>query len=121
MHRTVLPSPSDRSPKFTIETQKDYSEKAKDNTSAAAVKAASATGEQESKVDDAESASTVKETFRDPLRWFGILVPPALRATQENFSHAALDSIPALASVNEEMRTVEDEIKTKRQEVAKLQ
>ena len=51
---------------------------------------------------------------RDPLNWFGILVPPALRASQSNFQSAVIDMIPALASTTNEMKEVEIEVRRAR-------
>ncbi len=51
---------------------------------------------------------------RDPLNWFGILVPPALRASQSSFKSAVIDIIPALASTTNEMKEVEIEVRRAR-------
>lgn len=51
---------------------------------------------------------------RDPLNWFGILVPPALRASQNSFKRAVIDIIPALASTTNEMKEVEIEVRRAR-------
>ena len=51
---------------------------------------------------------------RDPLNWFGILVPPALRASRSNFQSAVIDIIPALASTTNEMKEVEIEVRRAR-------
>lgn len=46
----------------------------------------------------------------DPLRWFGILVPPALRTAQTSFIAAVEGPIPRLASLARDLRTQEIEI-----------
>lgn len=56
---------------------------------------------------------------RDPLKWFGILVPPALRASQRSFKLAAMDTIPALASITNEMKEVEIEVRRARKKLRK--
>lgn len=56
---------------------------------------------------------------RDPLNWFGILVPPALRASQSSFKSAVIDTIPALASTENEMRKVEIEVRRVRKRLKK--
>ncbi|KAL1959585.1 hypothetical protein VTO42DRAFT_1620 [Malbranchea cinnamomea] len=54
----------------------------------------------------------------NPLRWFGILVPPSLRAAQRFFTSAVEGPVPALVSVIAEMREVEDQIKDLRDRLA---
>ena len=56
---------------------------------------------------------------RDPLNWFGILVPPALRASQSSFKSAIIDIIPALASTTKEMKEVEIEVRRARKRLKK--
>lgn len=56
---------------------------------------------------------------RDPLNWFGILVPPALRASQSSFRSAVIDMIPALASTTNEMKEVEIEVRRVRKRLKK--
>ena len=65
---------------------------------------------------DTETGSKIT---RDPLNWFGILVPPALRTSQSNFKDAVTGLIPRLASVSKEMREVEIEIKRARKRIRK--
>ena len=55
----------------------------------------------------------------DPLKWFGILVPPALRASQSNFKAAVMDCIPKLATISNEMKEVEIEIRRTRKRLKK--
>ncbi|KAF9888396.1 hypothetical protein FE257_008674 [Aspergillus nanangensis] len=54
--------------------------------------------------------SKQKPRSSDPLRWYGILVPPSLRNAQKSFTNAVEDYLPALSSVVVEMQTVEKEI-----------
>ncbi len=56
---------------------------------------------------------------RDPVNWFGILVPPALRTSQSSFKDAVVNLIPALASISMEMREVEIEVRRTRKRVRK--
>lgn len=55
----------------------------------------------------------------DSLRWFGILVPPALRACQSSFRHAVTETVPALAEVADEMKSLEIEIRRTRKKIRK--
>ena len=74
-------------------------------------------------IDGTEPTSEATETgskmTRDPLRWFGVLVPPALRTSQRNFRDAVADRIPALASISKEMREVEIEVRRARKRISK--
>ena len=56
---------------------------------------------------------------RDPLNWFGILVPPALRASQSSFKSAVIDIIPALASTTNEMKKLEIRVRQTRKKLKK--
>jgi hypothetical protein len=53
----------------------------------------------------------------DPLRWFGILVPPALRSAQSSFISTVEGSVPHLASVAKELRIQEIEIGRVRKQI----
>jgi len=56
----------------------------------------------------------------DPLRWFGILVPPALRSAQSSFIAAVEGPVPHLVSVARELRSQEIEIGRIRKQIKKL-
>jgi len=45
----------------------------------------------------------------DPIKWFGMFVPQALRVAQSRF-RSVISGIPTLASIVEEMRQVEAEV-----------
>jgi coiled-coil domain-containing protein 115 len=49
-------------------------------------------------------------TTKDPLRWYGILVPPALRTAKSTFLQAVSSDIPSLINVMNSMRALEDQI-----------
>lgn len=66
-----------------------------------------------------KGTETGSSMTRDPLNWFGILVPSTLRASQRNFKDAVADGIPALASVAKEMRAVEIEVRRARKRIKK--
>ncbi|KAL3436771.1 hypothetical protein BDV09DRAFT_164393 [Aspergillus tetrazonus] len=46
----------------------------------------------------------------DPIKWFGILVPPSLRNAQKSFTEAVEGSLPELAGIVVEMQAAEKEI-----------
>ncbi|KIV78908.1 hypothetical protein PV11_06510 [Exophiala sideris] len=54
--------------------------------------------------------STPPASPKDPLRWYGILIPPPLRECQTHFQHAVSSSIPDLLSTTSEMRKLEEQI-----------
>ena len=56
---------------------------------------------------------------RDPLHWFGVFVPPALRASQNSFKTAAIENIPSLVNSMKEMRLLEIEIRRARKKLSK--
>lgn len=66
-----------------------------------------------------EEKETGSNMTHDPLNWFGILVPPALRITQRHFKDAAANFIPALASLSKEMKEVEIEVRRVRKKIQK--
>ncbi len=56
----------------------------------------------------------------EPLKWFGILSPPALRSSQTNFKVAVRDCVPRLASTMNEMNVVEIEVRRARKKLGKV-
>ncbi|CAK1359251.1 hypothetical protein CB0940_05489 [Cercospora beticola] len=60
---------------------------------------------------------------RDPIRWFGILVPPTLRQAQASFNSALLDSQSLSKALNgsRRMREVEAEIRKLRKIIKKAE
>ncbi|RYP92131.1 hypothetical protein DL770_001712 [Monosporascus sp. CRB-9-2] len=58
---------------------------------------------------------------RDPLRWFGLLTPMALRQAQAQSIRAVEQVIPRLVSVNAEMARVEIEVRRARKKRAKAE
>lgn len=76
----------------------------------------SAAGTSEAPLEEKDKALGLP---RDPSAWFGILVPPALRASQSSFKSAVIDIIPALASTTNEMKEVEIEVRRARKRLRK--
>ncbi|KAL3953525.1 hypothetical protein PCL_04288 [Purpureocillium lilacinum] len=72
-------------------------------------------GDEEEKEKESEAPPRVK----DPLRWFGILTPQALRSAQARSVEAVERVIPRLASVDAEMAAVEIEVRRARKKRAK--
>lgn len=57
----------------------------------------------------------------DPLRWFGLLTPAALRQTQACAVHVVADIVPRLVSVDAAMRDVEIAVRRARKRRAKAE
>ncbi|KAL8969190.1 MAG: hypothetical protein Q9183_002114 [Haloplaca sp. 2 TL-2023] len=55
----------------------------------------------------------------DPLKWFGILVAPALRSSQASFKAAITERVPRLVNVSNEMKGLEIEIRRARKKIKK--
>ncbi|CAN9171827.1 unnamed protein product [Alternaria alternata] len=72
---------------------------------------------QNSEKANEETNSTEKPT--DPLRWFGILVPPALRTARSTFIGAVEGPIPQLVTILRDLRTQEIEIGRIRKQIKK--
>jgi hypothetical protein len=68
--------------------------------------------------NNASSKATTKSIT--PLRWFGILVPPALKAAQATFTSAIERPVPQLASLVKDLRIQEIDIARLRKQIKKL-
>ncbi|KOS18829.1 Coiled-coil domain-containing protein 115 [Escovopsis weberi] len=55
----------------------------------------------------------------DPLRWFGLLAPPALRSAQARAARAVGEVVPLLLSVSAEMEGLEIQVRRARKRRAK--
>jgi hypothetical protein len=104
--QTTYPSSTTPKPEEEDKEDADSTSNADDTT---------AQGSQKSRK---ETPSTEKLT--DPLRWFGILVPPALRTAQSTFVGAVEGAIPQLATVVRDLRAQEIEIGRLRKQIKKM-
>ena len=68
----------------------------------------------------APTESKESKTLVDPLRWFGILVPPALRSAQASFVSAVEDPILQLSTLASDLRRQEVDIGRLRKQIKKL-
>lgn len=96
-----------------------------DQLSAASTKSPKSEAPKEESVESegsTESTEKSTQTSRnvDPLRWFGILVPSALRAAQSDFTGAVEGPVARLASVARDLRSQEMEIGRMRKQIKKL-
>lgn len=123
----LTPSPTSPSPKSENITPPSSEEK---NEASAA-----SSGESEEASNDADSnhaatsnkpteandsSSGNSKSSTDPLRWFGILVPPALRSSQSAFASAVEGPVLQLASVVKDLRRLENDIARLRKQIRKL-
>jgi hypothetical protein len=78
--------------------------------------------EEESTPEQGETTEEKKsKKSTDPLRWFGILVPPALRTAQTTFVGAVEGPIPQLATIARDMKMQEIEIGRVKKQIKKLE
>ncbi|KAK5053729.1 hypothetical protein LTR84_001690 [Exophiala bonariae] len=70
--------------------------------------------------DSDKDASLPKPKSSDPLRWYGILIPPHLRQCQVCFNTSTTSTIPDLISTMSSMAALENDIRLLRQEMGFL-
>ncbi|KAF4310405.1 hypothetical protein GTA08_BOTSDO02220 [Botryosphaeria dothidea] len=91
-----------------------------DIQSSAETLAPDAAKEKKDKADNKESKEgSQKARPDDPIRWFGILVPPALRSAQSTFVKTVEGPVPKLVNLAAEMRELEIEIGRARKAIRK--
>ncbi|QSS58995.1 hypothetical protein I7I51_08427 [Histoplasma capsulatum] len=120
---TILSSNNNKSsPSFTVESvslsppdaiePKDVTEDENEGTNSKASPRSSDPDELNISKESEKSRANGKRS--NPINWFGILVPPALRIAQQSFCTAVDGPIPLLATVITEMRGVERDIEVLR-------
>ena len=77
--------------------------------------------DREGKSEDGGDAGGATATGRsnDPIRWFGILVPTALRSSQAAFKSVVLDCVTQIVRVDQDMKALEIEIRRTRKKLEK--
>lgn len=68
-----------------------------------------------------EASKKNAKTVKDPLRWYGLFAPPALRSAQTTAIQTVEDTIPRLVTVNAEMLEVEIQIRRAKKKRAKAE
>lgn len=111
--RTIETVDSEAHLSFAVALESDVSEKDEEKES------------DESKGEKTEPSTSFKDSKKttkivDPLRWFGILVPPTLRSAQSGFVSAVDGPIPQLATVVRDLRSQEIEIGRVKKQIKKL-
>lgn len=79
------------------------------------------TSESEEKAQEEKRAAQKKPNSKDPIRWFGLLTPLALRQTQVSAIDTVERVIPRLVTVDAEMRQLEIEVRRARKKRAKTE
>lgn len=69
--------------------------------------------------DDAKPMISQKQK-QDPLRWFGVFVPQALRTSQKHFTESVEVIVSELSSIDSHMRALEIEIRRTRKQMSRL-
>jgi len=69
---------------------------------------------------ESSTLATKKSAPRDPLKWFGILVPPALRSAQTSFVAAVEGPVPHILVLAKDLRRQEIEIGRLRKQIKRL-
>jgi coiled-coil domain-containing protein 115 len=73
-----------------------------------------------SQKDEVSTEKHVQPKIRDPIHWYGILVPQPLRICQRTFIDAVNDAVPTLSTIMTRIRALEIEIKRKRKMLRKM-
>ncbi|KAH8719399.1 hypothetical protein GQ44DRAFT_623606 [Phaeosphaeriaceae sp. PMI808] len=104
--------------KFAIATTstKDTSTKQPDDIS----DQASDTPEPSATLEESKETASEQKPPTDPLHWFGILVPSALRTAQSSFISVVEEAIPQLMTVTKDLRQQEMEIGRVRKQLKKI-
>jgi len=76
--------------------------------------------ETDAKTRDEKTKSSCTAQYRDPIHWFGLLVPSALRASQTLFVRAVEEDIPEILRLNMELKQVEIDVRRTRKQISKL-
>lgn len=74
-----------------------------------------------SQAAEVKSSTAKKHTKKDPLQWFGLLVPQPLRQAQAQSIRAVEEVIPRLIAVDAKMQQVEIDVRRARKKQAKFE
>ncbi|CAD0100824.1 unnamed protein product [Aureobasidium mustum] len=76
---------------------------------------------QENKSDTTGDKEPSQKKVRDPIHWYGILVPPSLRSSQKSFKSAIQDPIIEAANSAQALRHINMEIRKLRKDIKKAE
>jgi len=101
------------------DSKKDHNRETQENKADEQEERDNAEGqEQEAKSDDKEKAHN---KVRNPLHWYGILVPPSLRASQKSFNSAIHGPVINAANLAQALRRVDMDIRKLRKDIKKAE
>jgi coiled-coil domain-containing protein 115 len=107
-------------PSFTVRSEGDD-----DNQSAHSVGGQTQSSKdnliEEPNQDDKANVNPPQKAPRDPLKWFGLITPSAIRQAHTQSVQAVEEVIPRLVSINTEMAQVEIEVRRARKKRAKAE
>ncbi|KAH0145888.1 hypothetical protein KCU67_g12461, partial [Aureobasidium melanogenum] len=75
----------------------------------------------ENKSENADDKGSTQKKVRDPIHWYGILVPPSLRSSQISFKSAIQDPVVEAANSAQALRHVNMEIRKLRKDIKKAE
>jgi hypothetical protein len=108
---------------FTIKPSSQGTKSCDDNSSASHEKppdVPSSDAKSHKDTSNAKEQDKQAQKLVDPLRWFGILVPPALRSAQSSFIAVVEGPIPRLAGLGRDLRNQEIEIGRVKKQMKKM-
>lgn len=77
--------------------------------------------EEQEHEDKPDNKEKTHNKVRDPLHWYGILVPPSLRASQKSFNSAIHDPVITAANSAQALRRVDMDIRKLRKDIKKAE
>jgi hypothetical protein len=75
----------------------------------------------ESNAADEEKPSEETSKPRNPINWYGVLIPPPLREAQKSFIDVVDNSIPNVINITAQLRQLEIDIGRTRKTIKKLE
>jgi hypothetical protein len=109
------PSPSAKPP------NKDATEKSPDANKGSEEQGHEDKPEEQGQEDKPEDKEKAHNKVRDPLHWYGILVPPSLRASQKSFNSAIHDPVIDAANSAQALHRVDMDIRKLRKDIKKAE
>lgn len=76
---------------------------------------------QENKSETTGDKEATQKKVRDPIHWYGILVPPSLRSSQKSFKSAIQDPVIKAANSAQALRHINMEIRKTRKDIKKAE
>jgi len=107
--KTELPPPKASDPEESTEAEETIPSSTLPNTE-----------ETRKEKGNKETEKATQTRYRDPIHWFGILVPQALRSSQEAFTKVVEEDVSPILHLDAQLKQLEIEIRRTRKHIAKL-